>query len=63
MNHQQGVCPFCGNKIEKYNDVEVYETLHIYPYECTTCGFEGREEYKHVFSRHTDVDGADAERT
>ena len=57
MTMRQGNCPKCGSDNLDYEtivDITPSNQAIFYPYECSKCGFKGKEYYNLVFTRHTD---------
>ena len=47
--HKENTCPFCGGTDLDYDHPLIEEEL-IYPFNCNSCGQDGREVYSLTYS-------------
>ncbi len=52
---EAGKCPKCGILITYTNPFQLSDSAGYFAYDCTDCGFEGREWYNLVFTEHQAV--------
>lgn len=45
-------CPLCGAKKLDYGTLEIFDTCVEYPWECKSCGAEGKEYANLIFDGH-----------